>query len=214
VTLPRHRKRRPTAGILHWSDLQPHERLDGVTAPLRTVLDCARTLPFDQALAIADSALRLGLVGPIELARAVERLGGPGRGRVRAVGLAADGRAGSGLESVLRAILITQRIRGFLPQVAVRDEGLYARVDLADELRMIALEADSFEFHGSRDALVRDCRRYDELAVRGWLVLRFAWEHVMFDQEWVAATVRAAQQRRRPAHRPTGTTRTLARLGA
>jgi very-short-patch-repair endonuclease len=24
----------------------------------------------------------------------------------------------------------------------------------------------------------------------GWLVIRFAWEHVMFDAEWVAAVVR------------------------
>ena len=29
-----------------------------VTAPLQTVIDCARWLPFDEALAIADSALR------------------------------------------------------------------------------------------------------------------------------------------------------------
>jgi hypothetical protein len=31
----------------------------GVTAPLRTVVDCARVLPFAEALAIADSALRV-----------------------------------------------------------------------------------------------------------------------------------------------------------
>ena len=41
------------------------------------------------------------------------------------------------------------------------------------------LEADSFEFHGERAALSRDCERYDELVARDWLVLRFTWEQVM-----------------------------------
>jgi very-short-patch-repair endonuclease len=61
-----------------------------------------------------------------------------------------------------------------------------ARVDLGDPKRKIALEADSFAFHGSRAALERDCRRYDELTLAGWMVLRFAWEHVMFEADWVA----------------------------
>ena len=54
------------------------------------------------------------------------------------------------------------------------------------------LEADSFAHHGHRAALERDCRRYTELTIRGWRVLRFAWEHVMFEPEWVAACIVAA----------------------
>ncbi|MEV8371287.1 hypothetical protein AB0P21_01020 [Kribbella sp. NPDC056861] len=38
-----------------------------VTTPLQTVLDCARHLPFGEALAVADSALRLRKVEPSEL---------------------------------------------------------------------------------------------------------------------------------------------------
>ncbi len=52
-------------------------------------------------------------------------------------------------------------------------------MDLADETLELVLEADSFEFHGERAALSRDCERYDELVSRGWLVLRFTWEQVM-----------------------------------
>jgi len=63
-------------------------------------------------------------------------------------------------------------------------------------------EADSFEHHGHRSALVADCRRYNELVVRGWLVLRFAWEHVMFDPDWVESTLRASIAGSR--HRPRG----------
>jgi hypothetical protein len=44
-----------------------------------------------------------------------------------------------------------------------------------------------------------DCRRYDELVIAGWLVLRFAWEHVMFEPEWVRHTIQGAIALRRAA---------------
>ncbi|MDX6294410.1 MAG: hypothetical protein QOH50_3485, partial [Kribbellaceae bacterium] len=43
---------------MHWADLSVAEREAGVTEPLRTVLDCARTLPFGEALAVADKAVQ------------------------------------------------------------------------------------------------------------------------------------------------------------
>ena len=156
-----------------------------VTNPLRTTLDGARSLPFSEALAVADSALRSGLVTAIELQRAADDLRGAGRQRVRRVVRHADGRSGSALESGLRAIFIVARINGFDPQVVVRDDDFFARVDLGDRRRMIVAEADSFEHHGHRSALVRDCRRYNELVARGWRVLRFAWEQVMFEPGWI-----------------------------
>ncbi|MBP2357564.1 hypothetical protein JOF29_008674 [Kribbella aluminosa] len=61
VTVRRTQRRRATklACTLHWADVPD---LDGATTPVRTVLDCARTLPFCEALAVVDSALRTGLV--------------------------------------------------------------------------------------------------------------------------------------------------------
>ncbi len=47
------------------------------------------------------------------------------------------------------------------------------------------VEADSFEFHRRRKALTRDCVRYNALVLRGWTVLRFSWEQVMFDHDYV-----------------------------
>ncbi len=206
VTVPAHRNRRRAKAVVHWMDLRPDEVLDGVTSPLRTALDCARVLPFAEALAVADSALRLRLVSPVELRSAAAALAGAGRRRVLGVAQAADARAASGLESVLRATLLQGRIRSFTPQVSIADDGFFARVDLADVLHRVILEADSFEHHGSRAALVRDCLRYDELVVRGWLVLRFAWEHVMFEAAWVEETVLSALRSRSPLARPTGRT--------
>lgn len=74
-----------------------------------------------------------------------------------------------------------------------------ARVDLADEDLRIVLEADSFEWHGSRAALRRDARRYNALVIAGWLVLRFTWDQVMFEPDEVrrilAQAVAVAQRR-------------------
>jgi very-short-patch-repair endonuclease len=201
VTLPRHRKLRQQGARVHWSDLAAHDVVDGLTSVARTVVDCARTMPFADALAVADSALRLRLVRPAGLMMAAEGLRGPGRRQVRRVIQASDGRAASAMESVLRATLLDARIVCFRPQLEIRDDRFLARVDLGDALHRIALEADSFEHHGSRAALLRDCHRYDELSVRGWLVLRFAWEHVMFERAWVAEMVVAALRERSPLAR-------------
>jgi very-short-patch-repair endonuclease len=193
LTVGRQRTSSTSASVVtHWADLRADEVHDRVTSPLRTVLDCARSLPFPAALVVADSALRAGRVTKQDLASAAAASRGAGSAAVRRVVMAADVRAGSVLESVLRALLLESGIAGFVPQLVVNDSAFFARVDLADPVARVVLEADSFSHHGHRDALSRDCRRYDELVVRGWTVLRFAWEHVMFDQEWVVSTVRAA----------------------
>ena len=69
------------------------------------------------------------------------------------------------------------------------------RPDLVDERLKLVVEADSFEHHGSRKALVIDCARYDNLVADGWTVLRFAWEQVMFQAAWVRSTLVAATSR-------------------
>ncbi len=197
VTVGRHRSGLGRQGAeVHWADLHPHEISGQVTTPVRTVLDCARTMSFGEALAVADSALRLGLVTPSELASSAAALRGAGRVKVLRVVSSADPRSASALESLLRAILIDAGLVGFIPQVQITSDGFAARVDLAHPGLRIVLEADSFEHHGHRSALVRDCRRYDELVVRGWLVLRFAWEQVVADPRWVVEMVTAAVQAR------------------
>lgn len=185
--------------VTHWADLAPCDRRDEVTSPLRTVLDCARTLPFRESLVIADSALRTRLITTQDLTSAGAALRGAGSATVRRVTESADPRAGSALESLLRGLLIDAGMSNFEPQVSIRDDTFFARVDLADPAARLVLEADSFTHHGHREALARDCWRYDELVIRGWTVLRFAWEHVMFDEAWVVAMVRSALDGSAPA---------------
>ncbi|HEY3555864.1 MAG TPA: DUF559 domain-containing protein [Kribbella sp.] len=196
VTIGRRQRRRATrlACTLHWADVPA---LDGATTPLRTVLDCARTLPFADALAIADSALRRGLVTAEELRAAAIGLRGAGRARAITVSEASDARSASALESVLRARALSAGFNGFLPQFVIADGDFYARVDLCDPRLRLVLEADSFAYHASRESLRRDCRRYVNLAIRGWTLLRFSWEDVVLDEGWVAHALLACGRPRR-----------------
>ena len=139
--------------VTHRADLVPTELRGQIASPVRTVLDCARTLPFREALVVADSAVRTGRVTAGDLTSAAAALRGAGSAGVRRVVEVADPRAESALESLLRGLLLEAGISGFVPQL-----------------------------------IIRDCWRYDELVIRGWTVLRFAWEHVMFDQDWVIGT--------------------------
>lgn len=189
VTVPRNRTvpaAEQKAFHVSWRRLDPADIVDGwVTGPLRTVIDCTVALPFDAALAVADSALRSGAVTGGELVAAAETHPARGRARVDRVARHASLEAANPFESVLRAICLEVPGLEVVPQVEIADEGFFARVDLADTRLGIVIEADSFAFHGGRDRLRHDCWRYDELVARGWVVLRFAWEQVMFSPEWV-----------------------------
>lgn len=116
---------------------------------------------------------------------------GPGSGQVRRLARLADGRAANPFESVLRAIALGVPGLRLRPQHRIATEPP-AKVDLADEDLGLVLEADSFAWHGDRAALRADCRRYDLLVVAGWRVLRFSWEDVMHDQEFVCRVLVAA----------------------
>ena len=192
VTVPRgqHLRQSALGCELHWADQV--ETNGDLTTELQTVLDCARTLPFAEGLCVADSALRNGPLQRDQLLAGAAVLRGPGSRRARRIMETADGRADSPLESALRALLIEANVGGFVPQVVVRDDTFSARIDLAHPTLMIALEADSFAHHGTRSALTRDCRRHASLTIRGWRLIRFSWEDVMFDPDWVVATVRCA----------------------
>lgn len=174
-----------------WRDLEPQDVMDGVTSPLRTVLDCAMSLPFDEALAVADSALRSGRVRPHELVDAARAVRGIGAPQACAVAAAADARAANPFESVLRAICLDIPGLALRPQFQITSDGIWTIVDLADEQHRLVIEAEGFEFHGTRRGLRKDCRRYTEITALGWSILRFTWEDVMLEPAWVRWAVTA-----------------------
>lgn len=206
LTVPRNRnveRALRTTFDPHWAALAPKEVIGRVTDPARTLADCLVALPEDEALCVADSALRHGF-DPAELSLIAASLIGPGSARARRVAAVADARAANPFESVLRWISVDVRGIDLQPQVTLDLSGFPVRPDLVDVDSRLVVEADSHTWHSSRPALRRDCRRYVALTGHGWLVGRFVWEDVMFEPEYVrealellaAEAVRRAQRRR------------------
>lgn len=205
VVVPKHRRLRPEVAEAvepTWVDLDPGDRDDvagtPVTAAVRTLEMCLRRMPFDEAVVVADSALRHG-VPPEELAALASRVRGPGSAQVRRVATIADARSANVFESTLKAIAADVPGLHARPQVTLRGSAIWMEVcpDPVDTELGVVLEADSFEWHGKRRALLRDCRRYNALVVNGWTVLRFPWEDVMFNPDLVRRTLVAVVALRR-----------------
>ena len=193
VTVPRNRKLPPARrkGVrVRYADLTSSDVRGMATAPGPTVMDCASQLPFDEALTIADSALRHKDTSNAQLLELAEQMPDRHRARCLRVAQEADGRAANPFESVLRAIARDVPGLELVPQVVISQGVFVVRPDLVDARLRLVVEADSFEWHGNRKALKRDCERYNGLARRRWIVLRFTWEHVMFQPEYVAAVLR------------------------
>lgn len=173
--------------VLHRRDMHPDDVSAGATSRELTLEQCLRLLPYDEALVIADSALRHGEHATLARAAALVR----GRGQQRAALVAREARAESAnaFESVTRAIC--HQVRGLTvePQVVISDPFLWARPDLVDRDLELAIECESYEWHGDREGFRKDIRRYTLLTASGWLVLRFTWEDVMFRPDWVRAVL-------------------------
>ena len=195
VTVRRHRKLAAGQGdgvTLHWADLRADEVVGLVTTVDRTLTDCLRSLPFDEALAVADSALRERSVSKTRLVQLAAGVRGPGARQARRVAREASPLAANPFESVLRAIALDVPGLHLEPQVVIADGDGAGRTDLADRTRRWVVEAESHTWHSRRGALRRDCRRYTKLVLLGWRVMRFAWEDVMFHPDYVRDCLVAA----------------------
>lgn len=195
VTVPRKRNVPAPARLaasLHYADVLREDITDGIATGVElTLTQCLRSLPDDEGLAVADSALRHG-VPPGTLRRVALGVTGPGSAKVRRVAEQARPEAANPFESCLRWIASTVPGLDVEPQVWL--PGKNVRPDLVDADRKLVLEAESFEWHGDRAALRRDAKRYNAMVVDGWLVLRFSWEDVMFHPEYVRTLLVAASR--------------------
>lgn len=185
VSVPRNAKPTGARGCrLMWADLSDERGL--VTSPLRTVVDCARVLPFAAGLAVADSALRHGDVDAEALVRAAAAVRGKGAAAARRVARHASPLAANPFESVLRGIALDAGL-DVRPQGPIALGRVTVHPDLVDSGRRLVIEAESWEWHAGKDAFERDCWRYTVLVVEGWVVLRFTWWQVMHDPDFVRA---------------------------
>lgn len=197
VTVARNRGRVAHPGcIVHRADLHEAEstRVDGipVTTPYRTVLDCARALEPCEAVVIADSALRQGMVRLRDLHAAAAEAWGRGAGRLRRVVACCDPRCGSVLESALRMLLIEHGLRPPCSQYEMRaiSGRRLATVDFAWPDLRVVVEADGFAYHRDRKAYLRDRELGNACTLAGWRLLRFSWEDVFRHPAYVVNSTR------------------------
>jgi very-short-patch-repair endonuclease len=182
--------------VPHWSDIAPEDIEDGATGPRRTLVDCMRMLPLEEALPIVESALRAGDVTLPQLRVIAAEMRGRGRARAMAIAAMASARPANPYESTLRAIASTVPGLEVRPQHPVRvSPTLTLHPDLADPDLGVVIEAESFAWHGETAALTRDCVRYNAFTIGGWVVVRFSWYQVMFEPAYVLEVLEAVVRR-------------------
>ncbi|HEY5853006.1 MAG TPA: hypothetical protein VIW24_02855 [Aldersonia sp.] len=178
-----------------------------VTSVARTVVNVARTVPFEQAVVVGDAALQLRKTTVSELADQLEQAARrPGAAGARRVLRFLDGRAESPGESRSRVAMSRARLPTPELQAEVFDERgrLIARVDfLFPELGVIG-EFDGLvkygrDLRGARTAeevLVLEKEREDALRALGWMVVRWVWKE-LGTQRWFDRLAAAAEIGRR-----------------
>lgn len=172
-----HRREPHPGAIVHWTDAGAPGGRMAVALP-EALREIARCRGVEQAFVAVESALAAGLLRTSELRRVCAGLPASA-----ALALSrASGRSGSITEAVFvfRARSLGVRIR---QQVQIGSD----RVDVVLGDRLV-VELDSREFHVKERDYARDAR----LGVRGYRVLRFSYQQVMFDWPTVEAAVRAA----------------------
>lgn len=166
--------------------------LDGlpITTQPRTLVDCARTLPAEAAVVLADSALRSGVLRADAQAVAATCVRWPGIRQARTVLAFADARADSPLESRSRWRLHTQGLPPPELQVTICDEhGRDAgEVDFVWLAQRTILETDGRLKYTSQQVLWAEKLREDLLRALGFVVVRGYWSD---SAEALAAKVRA-----------------------
>lgn len=157
-----------------------------VTSPARTVVDLARSVPFEQAVVIADDALARRLVDRAELDAALRRATRwPGNPAARRVIAFADGRSESIGESRSRVAIRRAGLPDPLPQWEVRtaDGRLIGRVDFGWPEHAAVGEFDGRIKYGRLlrpgqqpgDAVFAEKLREDELRSVALGVVRWTW---------------------------------------
>lgn len=173
-----------------------------VTSADRAVADLARTVPFEEAVAVGDSALRCGLVTREQLAEQLRRARRrPGaRAAARVFGLL-DGRSESVGESRSRLALAATGLPAPELQASVfSQEGrLVGRVDFLFPGLGVIGEFDGMikyqkQLRGTKsveEVVVAEKLREDQLRELGWMVVRWTW-HDLAQPQRLAARIRAA----------------------
>lgn len=171
------------------------------TSPERTLLDCARLLPFTDAVVLADQADAFGLTHHSLEQRLAEWAGRRGVRRAGSVLHAMDSRSESVGETLTRLLLADSHLPApELQWTIVGRTGTY-RADFAWPDHWLVLEFDGEgKYAADAAAVVRNERRREvEIQELGWTVLRVGWNDVVKRPAETLARVEVALRRPRGA---------------
>jgi hypothetical protein len=202
LTLPPAKKwnrAQPADVVFHASDL-PKEHVTRlynlpVTTVARTVADLARTLPFMDAVVVADSALNQEKATKPELLLALDQCKGwPGVRQARRAVEFADERAESPLESAARVVFANAGLAPPELQVTIagEQEQFAARVDFLWRARKVIAEADGLVKYNDRKDLLKERERDHQLREAGYTTVHFTWRELFQTPETVIARIRSA----------------------
>jgi Protein of unknown function (DUF559)/Transcriptional regulator, AbiEi antitoxin len=203
LTLPAARpwnRARPADVVFHASELPPEHvtRLFKlpVTTVARTAADLARTLPFLDAVVVADSALQQEKTTKPELQQILKQCaaGWPGVRQARRVIDFADERAESPLESAARVVFAEADPPLDPPelQVTIHGEEFAARVDFLWRAGKVIAEADGLVKYNDRNDLLAERERDHQLRAAGYTVVHFTWRELFQTPDVVLDRVRSA----------------------
>jgi hypothetical protein len=173
-----------------------------LTDPVRTILDLARSLPFEAAVVVLDAALHERAVDREQLQQRLLDIAGTrgSRAAARAVRFA-DGRSESVGESRSRVLLERLGLAPSALQFEVLDDrgDFVARTDFAWERQRVVGEFDGRVKYGRLlrpgqepgDAVFEEKRREDDIRAENWGVVRWTWSDLQAP-EALARRVRRA----------------------
>ncbi|GEO96755.1 DUF559 domain-containing protein [Kocuria turfanensis] len=195
------------AGVVRHQEPLPESDIvtvDGLrtTSGERTLLDCARLLPFTDAVVLADQAHRFGLTRVRLENRLSEWVGRRGVRRARRVLDAMDTRAESVGETLTRLLLAESVLPApELQWVIVGRTGSY-RADFAWPEHRLVLEFDGeMKYTDFAATVIRNERRREiEIQELGWTVIRVGWHDVVRAPAATLARIEAALRRTAAAH--------------
>jgi hypothetical protein len=96
----------------------------------------------------------------------------------------------SELELQMRRLVDTYGLPAPQHQYAVALSDVTVHIDLAWPFQRLAIELDSYTWHGDRISFERDRQRDNQLRARGWTVLRFTWAMLRYEPDDVIGLVR------------------------
>jgi hypothetical protein len=190
--------RPPSAAVVFHSANLPPEHLTRlyelpVTTAARTVIDLARTMPFTDAVAVADSALRAEQASKPELRQILDSCASwPGVRNARRVAAFADERAGSALESAARVVFDEFGLDPPELQVTIHLPGCAFLVDFFWRVPRVIVEADGLAKYTDNQDLIAQFQRDRLLRDAGYKVVHFTWRELFKTPELVITRIRQA----------------------